>query len=476
MNNTEVHDTVQAANIYLSRLKYLNSELDHAMKQILSTFEETEANVSKTFCNFKEVFIEALNKREKFLLDKAKKTKIEALAPLRECRSMILDKIESTVKLINTGSAIISSEFKNIEIFSKNASLLGTLPEVPELKEVPYISFSYEPSLEIEIVDKLSELGDIYKIPPVQFYFSNQRQTGPIFYVESTRITRKLDSDTVTEITPREKKIIPLLKQLVIKHKGNGKRNKVRKIADSLETPVPSKNTNTKKRKESLSSSDASETEVPYAETDDSSWHEPVEEELEQLEAAENHKLQQGKFILVNSRLTTSYRYLCMIEDIDWDENEIKIAELTEKPGAVLVEWKVVVDNEEKVTDIEEFRLQKALGNVYEDKHLVVNFHDTYKGLDYQFLQKDLKANEQYSFRVCCKFEGTTEWSPWSLPQVGSTSLKHFSWQFSQDYELTNEFKVAKPKRDDMDMLYSEGAQFSAGHAIDFMVLTQLLA
>ncbi|XP_072393879.1 cytokine receptor-like factor 3 [Diabrotica undecimpunctata] len=315
MNNTEVHDTVQAANIYLSRLKWLNSELDHAMKQILSTFEETEANVSKTFCNFKEAFIEALNKREKFLLDKAKKTKLEALAPLRECRSMILDKIESTVKLINTGSAIISSEFKNIEIFSKNASLLGTLPEVPELKEVPYISFSYEPSLEIEIVDKLSELGDIYKIPPVQ------------------------------------------------------------------------------------------------------------------------------------------------------------IAELTEKPGAVLVEWKVVVDNEEKVTDIEEFRLQKALGNVYEDKHLVVNFHDTYKGLDYQFLQKDLKANEKYSFRVCCKFEGTTEWSPWSLPQVGSTSLKHFSWQFSQDYELTNEFKVAKPKRDDMDMLYSEGAQFSAGHAIDFMFL-----
>ncbi|XP_028129694.1 cytokine receptor-like factor 3 isoform X2 [Diabrotica virgifera virgifera] len=220
MNNTEVHDTVQAANIYLSRLKWLNSELDHAMKQILSTFEETEANVSKTFCNFKEAFIEALNKREKILLDKAK-----------------------------------------------------------------------------------------------------------------------------------------------------------------------------------------------------------------------------------------------------------KVAELTEKPGAVLVEWKVVVDNEEKVTDIEEFRLQKALGNVHEDKHLVVNFHDAYKGLDCQFLQKDLKVNEQYSFRVCCKFEGTTEWSPWSLPQVGSTSLKPFSWQFSQDYELTNEFKVAKPKKDDVDMLYSEGAQFSAGYAIDFMFL-----
>ncbi|XP_056632696.1 cytokine receptor-like factor 3 [Diorhabda sublineata] len=315
MNQVEVHETVQAANIYLTRLKWLNSELDYAVKQILNTFEETESNIRSTFSKFKDAFIDSLNKREKCLLDKAKKTKIEALAPIRECRIMILDKIESTVKLINTGSVLISSELRNVEIFSKHASLIGTLPEVPELKEVPYISFCYEPSLEVEIMDKLDNLGDIYKYPPVQ------------------------------------------------------------------------------------------------------------------------------------------------------------VADLIEKPGGILVEWKVVVDNEEKVTDIEEFRLQVVMGDIQKDKHLVNNFKDIYKGLDNQYLLKDLKVNEPYSFRVCCKFEGTTEWSPWSLPQVTTTTLKHFSWKFNGDYEHSNEYKIVRPKTGSAHMLYSDGAQFGIGHSIDFIFL-----
>lgn len=101
---------------------------------------------------------------------------------------------------------------------------------------------------------------------------------------------------------------------------------------------------------------------------------------------------------------------------------------------------------------------------------LVFHFFSTDLGLDTQFLIKDLKDYQSYSFRVSCKFEGTTEWSPWSLAQVACTTLKHFTWKYNSNYEYSNEYKVAKPVGSCEDMLYSDGAQISIGHSIDFMV------
>lgn len=56
-----------------------------------------------------------------------------------------------------------------------------------------------------------------------------------------------------------------------------------------------------------------------------------------------------------------------------------QISEFIEKPGAIHVEWQHI-DTEERMTDIQEFRLQRAFGDVTKEKHLLVNFKDCYKG------------------------------------------------------------------------------------------------
>lgn len=91
-------------------------------------------------------------------------------------------------------------------------------------------------------------------------------------------------------------------------------------------------------------------------------------------------------------------------------------------------------------------------------------------GPETQYLVRELQAYQPYSFKVCCKFEGSSEWSPWSLPQVFVTNLKAFNWKLNDDFQLTNEAKIAKPIKDKPSLLISDGAQISAGCSVEFTV------
>lgn len=141
---------------------------------------------------------------------------------------------------------------------------------------------------------------------------------------------------------------------------------------------------------------------------------------------------------------------------------------MTENPGAILVEWQNV---EEQLNDIQEFRLQRVFGNVLTDKHLTANFVDCYTGPETQHLVKDVRVNQQYSFRVCCKFEGAATWSPWSLTQVAMSTIEPFHWRLTEGFLLTNEQKIATPNDDSQQLLLvSDGAQFRVGFSIEFTV------
>lgn len=76
MDKKEILDTLKAAQVYLSRLKSLDNELESAVKQIINTFEETERNIHDTFSNLKDVLVNILNKRENFLVEQARKVVI----------------------------------------------------------------------------------------------------------------------------------------------------------------------------------------------------------------------------------------------------------------------------------------------------------------------------------------------------------------------------------------------------------------
>nr|CAH7718676.1 unnamed protein product [Callosobruchus chinensis] len=220
----EVQDTIKEAKTYLKKLVALDNDLEAAVEQIITTCEETNKNIRQKFSNLKSTFVKLLDKREEILLDQSKKIKDEAIVPLNDCRKIVQDKMTTTHKLIDSGGAITPSHLNAFDTFMKDASLLGSLPEVPQLKEVPYISFHCCESSENEAKSILENFGEVSRIAPAQ------------------------------------------------------------------------------------------------------------------------------------------------------------ITQMTEKPGAIMVEWQIV-ENEERMTDIQDFRLQRAFGDVVKDKHLVVNFNDCYKGM-----------------------------------------------------------------------------------------------
>lgn len=60
-------------------------------------------------------------------------------------------------------------------------------------------------------------------------------------------------------------------------------------------------------------------------------------------------------------------------------------------------------------------------------------YEDAYIGRDCEFLVLHLDPHTDYLFRVCARGEGRTEWSPWSVPQTGYTTLApHGGWSCNQ--------------------------------------------
>lgn len=94
--------------------------------------------------------------------------KSQGLEPLKACQKIICNKIDSTNVLITTGNSVLQGEIGDHAKFSKNASLLGSLPEVPDLKDVPFLTFCYEPTAISEARDILSNFGYVYQIAPIQ--------------------------------------------------------------------------------------------------------------------------------------------------------------------------------------------------------------------------------------------------------------------------------------------------------------------
>lgn len=92
----------------------------------------------------------------------------QSLAPLEECILDIYNRIGRTESLINQGKSLLKGSTSNIQEFNEQSSALGSLPEIPDLREVPYLSFQCEAHLENDLRDICSRLGEVYRIAPVQ--------------------------------------------------------------------------------------------------------------------------------------------------------------------------------------------------------------------------------------------------------------------------------------------------------------------
>ncbi|XP_045460060.1 cytokine receptor-like factor 3 [Harmonia axyridis] len=145
----------------------------------------------------------------------------------------------------------------------------------------------------------------------------------------------------------------------------------------------------------------------------------------------------------------------------------VQICGLIEKPGAILVEWRMS-EAEDQPVDVQEYCLQKAPGDCVSD---ITNFETCYVGEDTHFLSKDVLVGQYYSFRVGCKFEGSSSLSRWSIPMPFKTTIKSYNWKESGYYSMNDEFRIAKPLIDSPPILISEGRQYQVGYTIEFTIL-----
>ncbi|KAL6032611.1 hypothetical protein STEG23_020398, partial [Scotinomys teguina] len=90
----------------------------------------------------------------------------------------------------------------------------------------------------------------------------------------------------------------------------------------------------------------------------------------------------------------------------------VQIEELIEKPGGIIVRWCKVDDD----FTAQDYRLQfrKCTAN---------HFDDVYVGSETEFIVLHIDPNVDYQFRVCARGDGRQEWSPWSVPQTGHSTL-----------------------------------------------------
>ncbi|KAG9343887.1 hypothetical protein JZ751_013274 [Albula glossodonta] len=104
----------------------------------------------------------------------------------------------------------------------------------------------------------------------------------------------------------------------------------------------------------------------------------------------------------------------------------VQIEELVERPGSVLVRW--------------------------------CKYEDAYIGKETEFLVLHLDPHTDHLFRVCARGEGRTEWSPWSVPQTGYTTLAPHEWRpGSEGYILSSRRNIAMRTAGPMDKRDSVG-------------------
>ncbi|XP_028842425.1 cytokine receptor-like factor 3 [Denticeps clupeoides] len=139
----------------------------------------------------------------------------------------------------------------------------------------------------------------------------------------------------------------------------------------------------------------------------------------------------------------------------------VQIVELVEQPGGVLVRW-CKVDEDFAVQD---YRLQFRRSNV-------AQYEEAYVGGESEFLVLHLDPHTDHLFRVCARGEGRTEWSPWSVPQTGCTTLAPHEWSpGTEGFILSSRRNVAMRSESLPSLgkvLYSSAPTYFCGQTLTF--------
>lgn len=141
----------------------------------------------------------------------------------------------------------------------------------------------------------------------------------------------------------------------------------------------------------------------------------------------------------------------------------VQIEELVEKPGGIVVRWCKVDDD----FTAQDYRLQfrKCPANPFED---------VYVGSETEFIVLHIDPNVDYQFRVCARGDGRQEWSPWSVPQTGHSTLVPHEWTTGfEGYSLSSRRNIAlRNDAESAGVLYSSAPTYFCGQTLTFRVET----
>ncbi|XP_053427018.1 cytokine receptor-like factor 3 isoform X1 [Nycticebus coucang] len=141
----------------------------------------------------------------------------------------------------------------------------------------------------------------------------------------------------------------------------------------------------------------------------------------------------------------------------------VQIEELIEKPGGIIVRWCKVDDD----FTAQDYRLQfrKCTSN---------HFEDVYVGSETEFIVLHIDPNVDYQFRVCARGDGRQEWSPWSVPQIGHSTLVPHEWTTGfEGYSLSSRRNIAlRNDSESSGVLYSSAPTYFCGQTLTFRVET----
>ncbi|XP_011793088.1 PREDICTED: cytokine receptor-like factor 3 [Colobus angolensis palliatus] len=141
----------------------------------------------------------------------------------------------------------------------------------------------------------------------------------------------------------------------------------------------------------------------------------------------------------------------------------VQIEELIEKPGGIIVRWCKVDDD----FTAQDYRLQfrKCTSN---------HFEDVYVGSETEFIVLHIDPNVDYQFRVCARGDGRQEWSPWSVPQIGHSTLVPHEWTAGfEGYSLSSRRNIAlRNDSESSGVLYSRAPTYFCGQTLTFRLKT----
>ncbi|CAH1794161.1 unnamed protein product [Owenia fusiformis] len=146
----------------------------------------------------------------------------------------------------------------------------------------------------------------------------------------------------------------------------------------------------------------------------------------------------------------------------------VQITDILERPGALLVKWS---EPDESCLEAGRYRLQYCYGRSSNDEDCGTVFKDAYIGEGCSYILTGLQCNKQYTLRACCS-EAEGDWTPWSLPRVGITSLPHHEWCSGVDgFKLISDNTTLVSRTNKPRIIYSNHDSFICGHSMVFKVL-----